>query len=482
MARPLRYPLMNCFNKLNFNMRIVKNYSLLACSMLALSLFVWSCQKNNNDGTTTPTVKTVADYNHSTPSSWNQLFLEIERYAAGYRPGPAPRSLAYMGLSAYEACVSGMNDHKSVANYYPGLTIPAIEAGKEYHWPTVVNASYGYMMRRFFATAADDLFQKISGLENLNNGNFQSEVSQEVFDRSKAYGQDVAAAVWNWSKSDAVGHDAYLDPFKDYNWEDHYTKNGDWKPTFPGPGKPMFGYWGKARTFAISEADKLCAAPIPYSENTNSPLFNQAMEVYANTVNVSYENLWIAEFWSDDLVGLTFSPGPRWLAIAEQVYANENSDLETALYCDAKLGMALNDAAVACWHSKYYYNVERPESYIQRLIDPNWKPLLYNPLNNQSGITPSFPAYPSGHSTMGAAGAEVLTDVFGIDYALTDRCHENRSDFEGKPRSFTRFYDMAEENAWSRVPLGVHFRMDSEQGVNLGYRCGRKVNAMDWSK
>lgn len=463
-------------------MRIVKNYSLLAFVLLAMGLSVWSCQKNNNDGNSTPSTKSVADYDHSVAYSWNDLFLQIERYAGGYRPGPAPRALAYMGLSAYEACVSGMPHYKSVANYYAGLTLPAVESGKEYHWPTVVNASYGYLMRRFFATASDDLFQKIGALENLNNGNFQSEVSAEIFERSKAYGQDVAAAIWNWSKTDAVGHDAYLDPFKDYNWQDHYSKNGDWKPTYPGPGKPMFPNWGKARTFAVTDGDKLCPPPLPYSESTNSPFFNQAMETYANSVNAPYENVWIAEFWSDDLVGLTFSPGPRWLAIAQQVYAAEKSNLETALYCDAKLGMALNDAAVSCWYSKYYYNLERPESYIQRLIDPNWKPILYNPITNESGLTPSFPAYPSGHATMGGAGAEVLTDVFGIDYALTDRCHENRSEFEGKPRSFQRFYDMAEESAWSRVPLGVHFRMDAEQGVKLGYRCARKVNDLDWKK
>ena len=82
----------------------------------------------------------------------------------------------------------------------------------------------------------------------------------------------------------------------------------------------------------------------------------------------------------------------------------------------------------------------------------------------------------------GAAAAEALTDIFGIQYTLTDRCHENRTEFEGKPRLFYSFYDMAEENAISRVPLGVHYRMDCEAGVDLGYRCGRRVNAMDWKK
>ena len=84
---------------------------------------------------------------------------------------------------------------------------------------------------------------------------------------------------------------------------------------------------------------------------------------------------------------------------------------------------------------------------------------------------------------MGGAAAEVLTDIFGNYFPMTDRCHESREDFEGgKPRQFNSFYEMANENAISRVPLGVHFRMDCEQGVNLGIRVGRKVNQFSWKK
>jgi len=464
-------------------MRIVKNYSLLAFALLLMGMVTWSCNsKDDNNDTVVPADKSVASFDHSVVSSWNQLYLEIERYAAGYRPGPAPRSLAYTGLAAYEACITGMPNYNSVAASYPGLDIPKVQAGLEYHWPTVVNSSTAYLLRRFFASVNADLYAKIGALENQNNTLYASAASEEILTRSRAYGQDVAAAVWNYSKTDVIGHDAYLDPFKDYDWNAKYDGPGDWVPTDPGPGKPMFGNWGKARVFAINEADKLCPPPIPYSENTNSAFFNQGMEVYANTVNGTYEGIWIGEFWSDDLINLTFSPGPRWLAIADQAYFLDKSNLEKALYCNVKVGMALNDAAVACWHSKYYYNLERPESYIQRVIDPNWEPLLFNPLTNQAGNTPSFPAYPSGHSTMGAAAAEVLTDIFGIHFPMSDNCHANRTDFEGKPRYFNTFYEMAVENAWSRVPLGVHFRMDCEQGVNLGYRCGRKVNQIKWKK
>lgn len=364
----------------------------------------------------------VKNYDRTIAFEWSQEFLKVERYAAGYRPGPAPRALAYMGLSAYEACITGMPEYNSLENLFVGLNIPDADPNAEYHWPTVVNASYGYLMPRFFANVRADLLQDIQDLKTRYEREYSEEVSPAVFERSKAYGEAVALAIWEWSKTDAVGHDHYLDPFQGYNWEEHFDSDGDWKPTFPGPGKPMGGVWGKARTFAIKETDKLARPPLAYSASPTSALYAQAMEVYAqNTPTLSYENEWVGEFWSDDLLDLTFSPGPRWIAVGDQVLVNDNHNLETALYMHAKVGLALNDASVACWHSKYYYNVERPQTYINRVIDPSWKPALYNPLTGAEGVTPSFPAYPSGHSTMGAAGAEALASIFGYSYSLTDR-------------------------------------------------------------
>lgn len=463
-------------------MGILNSLKKLLPIMLLMGALFTACDNDDDDKVLVLDEKSVADYDHEVASKWNEVFLEIERYAAGYRPGPAPRALAYIGLASYEACASGMEDHRSIAAQYAGLTLPVADANEEYHWPTVVNAVRADLMRRFFRTARVDLYEKIGALENALGSKFRTQTSEEVYKRSVAHGQAVAEAMWAWSATDLTGHDAYLDPFKGYNWADYQSKLGHWRPTVPGPTQPMFPHWGRARAFAISEADKLCPPPLGYSESPNSPFFNQAMEVYAQTVNAPYENIWIGEFWSDDLLNLTFSPGPRWMAIANQVYSLEDSNLETALLCDAKVGLALNDAAVACWHSKYYYNIERPESYIKRIIDPNWEPPLDNPINGDKGFSPAFPAYPSGHSTMGAAGAEALSSIFGYNYAMTDRCHEGRTDFEGRPRSFGSFYEMAEENAWSRVPLGVHYRMDCEQGVNLGYRVARKVNRLPWNK
>ncbi|MEQ1745887.1 MAG: vanadium-dependent haloperoxidase [Saprospiraceae bacterium] len=412
--------------------------------------------------------------------SWNTLFLDIERHAAGFRPGPAPRALGYLGFAIYEACVPGMPDYNSLAPLYSGVAIPPVESG-EYHWPTVVNAVYGYMMPRFFGNATAAEKQKMATLEAQLEGKYQAETTPDVFERSKRRGQEVGKAVWEWSATDVHGHEAYKDPFRGYDWQARVTGPYSWEPLQPGPGNGMFSYWGKVRTWALPETEKICRQPLPYSESPNSQLYSQAIEVYAqNTPSMSYEAEWIAEFWSDDLLNLTFSPPPRWIAIANQVIELEHATLETAIEAYAKVGMAINDAGVGCWNSKYYYNVERPQAYIRRLIDPNWNTNLDNPLTGDKSITPSFPAYPSGHATFGAAGAEALASVFGYSYSMTDRCHEGRNEFVGTPRTFGSFYEMALENAWSRVPLGVHFRMDSEEGMRYGTIIARHVNNLPW--
>jgi membrane-associated phospholipid phosphatase len=187
-------------------------------------------------------------------------------------------------------------------------------------------------------------------------------------------------------------------------------------------------------------------------------------------------------FWSDDIYQLTFEPAGRWIAISQQVIKEEKVSLEKAIYTYAKVSLGLNDAGVACWNSKYTYNIERPASYIRRVINPNWTSKLNNPLKKVDGVTPPFPAYPSGHSTFGGAAAAALTDIYGKNYAMTDNCHLGRTEFIGKPRSFKSFDEMAYENAYSRIPLGVHFRMDCEEGLRMGYVAGTAVNKLAWKK
>ncbi len=409
----------------------------------------------------------VSDYSSKVLQDWNAKFLEIERDAEGYRPLPATRALAYLGLSAYEACITGMPDYKSIAVQYAGLQIPVTNSPENMHWPTVVNASYGYLMHRFFP-AFDG---QVTELEDLNNSVYQGQIDAISFSLSQQYGRDVAAAIWAWSKTDAIGHDAYLEPFKSHQYPPTNVE--------PGP-KPLFPSWGLVRTFAITESDKVCAAPWPYGEDETYQMYAEGLEVYARTTNQSPEDLWMGGFWSDDFLHLTFSTGPRWISIANQIYENDAVNLAKAVYTNAKVGLVLNDAAVACWASKFHYQVKAPTEYIQHIMDPAWETALKNPLTGETEFAARYPSYPSEHAAMAGAAAEVLTSIFGLAFSFTDKSHVGATLFDGLPRTFSSFYEMAEENAGSRVPAGVNFRMDAEQGVSLGYRCGKRVNELTW--
>ncbi|MBK8350104.1 MAG: vanadium-dependent haloperoxidase [Saprospiraceae bacterium] len=464
----------------------MRSYTKIIFLFIAVATFFTSCKKDIVDTGGTE-FRTVDSYDYKVVHEWNELWMEIERYAAGYRPCPTANALGYIGLANYEACVSGMPEYASLSALYNGLNIPKAFNNQEYHWPTVINSVNNYLYSRLLPEVDPTLYAKIKVLADKNEKLFQDEAGQDVFIRSKNHGEAVAAVVWDWMKADAVTFDGYKDPFKNNNWEERLNEPGAWTPTVPGPGNGMFPYWGKGRTLAIKDDMRLCKPYSVYvgnySETAGSPLYTQAVEVMAqNTPSLSYQTEWVGEFWSDDLLGLTFSPPTRFIAIANQVYFNEKANLEECLLANARVGMALHDAAIGCWNSKYHYNLERPESYIKRLIDPSWEPNLYNPNTGDKGISPSFPAYPSGHATFGAAASEALASVFGYSYGMTDNCHRNRTEFSGYPRTFSSFFEMALENAWSRVPLGVHYRMDAEEGVRYGTEIGRVVNRLPWKK
>jgi membrane-associated phospholipid phosphatase len=130
------------------------------------------------------------------------------------------------------------------------------------------------------------------------------------------------------------------------------------------------------------------------------------------------------------------------------------------------VGIAVNDAFVACWNAKYRYNLLRPVTYIRRQIEPRWLPLL---------TTPPFPEYPSGHSVQSGAAFAVLTDLFGTDYAFDDHTRDDR----GLPtRHFTSFAAAAEEAAISRLYGGIHFRPAIALGVAQGRCIGNQVNTI----
>jgi hypothetical protein len=188
-------------------------------------------------------------------------------------------------------------------------------------------------------------------------------------------------------------------------------------------------------------------------------------EVYETDTALTQEQMDIATFWADG-PGATGTPPGHSIAILSQVLKAENASLSLAAESFAKVGMAVADAFIACWHTKFQYDLIRPVSCVRALFDSTWLPYI---------TTPNFPEYTSGHSVQSGAASEVMTDLFGDHYVFTDHTHDGRGLV---PRSFGSFYQAADEAAISRLYGGIHFRSAIENGIAQGRCIGQAVNAL----
>lgn len=450
-------------------------YFLLVFGLL---LGISSCVNDDTESNEINKSELVKDQSREIIKEWFDLYLKIEKDIPLFRPAVTSRALGLITLSGYEAGKPGMPGFRSYNEFNADFVAPKIDPSKQYYWPAAINIAFAKTFKYFIINSNSEHHQAILALENKLNDRYRQTQTLEVMQNSIEWGAAVGDAVVQFGKADIEAEtQCFLARPDTHNPP---VGPGFWVSTDANP-HGLSPYWGKTKTFFTPEAAQVSKPPIAYSEVVGSAYYNEAKEVYDVWKNLSYEDKWKAEFWSDDIVGLTFSPPARVFAMANQLIDNYNLDLETTLHLYLKLGMASNDAAVACWNSKYIYNIERPVTYIQKFIDPNFKPLLGRAIGHE-GVTPPFPAYPSGHSTFAGMSSGVFIAFFGNSTNFTDRCHADRTEFYGAPRTFHLFTDLAEENAYSRIPLGVHFRMDCVEGLRLGYEVADYVNKVRFKK
>jgi len=143
---------------------------------------------------------------------------------------------------------------------------------------------------------------------------------------------------------------------------------------------------------------------------------------------------------------------------------------------------------IATWQVKYRDNFWRPITAIRAagtdgnpdtVADPTWTPLGAPGDGFVSDFTPPFPAYTSGHAAFGAALFGVLQQFYGTDKVhFAIRSDEYDPAFGGRQsvtRSYDSFSQAAEENAISRIYLGVHWSFDATEGLSLGEQVAQDV-------
>ncbi len=411
---------------------------------------------------------------------WYNLYLDIEKDLEDFRPNPTARALGYIGIAAYEAVVPGMYDLHSISTVLADYTsvgddpldktIWSLRVESSLYWEAVLNHVYRetftYFLHSMNEAQRFDVEQLYLSHAQRINSQMSTAGYQDALDRANLIASSVIQYAQSDIESEIQVHD--VEP-------EGYTPPsgvGYWQPTQPDFRNACHPYWYRVRKFVTPDTAVSFIPPAVYSEEPDSRFYQEALEVNDVVANLDHEGRWIAEFWSDDIVGITFSPPARQIAIANQLIKVANSDLQEVIEMYMRLGIALNDAAVTCWQGKYEYNLERPIDYIRRVINPDFTTIL----GDAEGIpsqNPNFPAYPSGHSTFASAGAAIFEEFFSLGVReFTDRCHEDETLFIGTPRTYTNFHIMARENAYSRIPLGVHFRMDCDEGLRLGYIVG----------
>lgn len=398
--------------------------------------------------------------------AWYRLSLALVRHTPTYSPPVASRALAYMGVAAFEAVASGSEGMHSLAGQLNGLQpVPQRQAGEPYDEAVVLNAALSSLVRDLFQNTGPT-GQRVIGLQDDKLRKLVTEgLAADLIDRSEAYGRQIAAHILAWSRDDGGARIENMGFPYEYTLTDGAAH---WVPTslISQQQMPLLPNWGANRSFAMPTG-KSCGLPAPpdYSEDKASPFYAEAMEVYLTGKNLTAEQRAMARFWSDD-PKLSPTPPGHWISIALQIIERDKPDLERSVDVLARLGIVLADAFIGCWETKFQYDLLRPVTYIRRMIDPKWEPLL---------ITPPFPEYPSGHSTQSAAAAAVLTSLFGEDYAFDDRTRES----DGvKPRSFPNFWAAANEAAMSRLLGGIHFRSAIERGLEQGRCIGAYTNAL----
>jgi membrane-associated phospholipid phosphatase len=245
------------------------------------------------------------------------------------------------------------------------------------------------------------------------------------------------------------------------------TNPGDYRPTPPNFPAPVFTNWGQVTPFVLDSGDQFRPAPPPpLTSDAYAAAINEVKSLgSATSTTRTPDQTQIGQFWNPPIQNF-------WNQIAQSTALAHHSNLPTTARLFAALNLSFADSAIAFYDAKYTYRLWRPVTAV-RLADsdgnpntagdPNWLPL--------AGNTAADPSYPGAHSTISAAGANVLASFFGDD----QRFSVTSTALPGVTRSFSSFSTAADEAGLSRIYAGQHTRVDHVAGLTLGHDVARFV-------
>ena len=381
-----------------------------------------------------------------------------------FSPPVAGRIYAYANLAAYEVMAADARKYKSLGSKlkeFPETPRP----GKKVNTELASLLAFMYVGQEL--TFSKDSTQKI--IDSFFQLAEEKGMPVEISDNTKEYALLVSKNVLAWSKKDN---------YKQTRSAIKYTVSTDesrWTPTPPAYMPAIEPNWMKVRPVMIDSAGQfLPKPPAKFSKERNSDFYKLASEVYKMGAGLSQEQKAIADFWDCNGFKMNVSghvmfatkamtPGGHWMGITGIVCHNQKADFDKTVYAFTGVSFAIMDAFIACWNTKFTYNLVRPETYINRYIDNTWTPYLQ---------TPPFPEYTSGHSIISSASATVLTNIFGENTPFVDTTERR---WGWPDREFQSVKNAAQEAALSRMYGGIHYREAMEEGLKEGEKVGEFV-------
>ena len=382
-----------------------------------------------------------------------------------FTPPVASRIYTYANLAGYEALVPSDSTRQSLGGKLKGFKgVPAPDKTQEYCFPlSSVRAFLSVGRTLTFSGEYFDDYEKTFYKKYREMG-----IPNAVFERSMAYGDTVAAYIVKYSSKDN---------YKQTRGFRHTVTNkeGTWTPTPPAYADAVEPLWGTIRSVTMDSSRQFMPPPPPsYTKDKKSLFSKEVLEVYNMGKVLTEEQKRIAYFWDDNafVMNVTghvmfankkMTPGGHWLAIIKTVGQKNKIAMMPCVEAYTLTSIALLDGFINCWEAKYKYVKIRPETTINEDFDPKWLPFLQ---------TPPFPEYTSGHSTISAAAAEVLTSLMGESVAFTDSTEYK---FGHGVMSFKSFKEAAAMASISRVYGGIHFRSGCDEGAKMGIKVGQNV-------
>jgi hypothetical protein len=235
---------------------------------------------------------------------------------------------------------------------------------------------------------------------------------------------------------------------------------GAWQPT---PSCPPAGgtllQWRNMRPFAIERTDQFRSTPPPA---LTSPRYvrgyNEVMRV--GSINSAFrpqDRADVARFYA------ATAPVPVWNSAAAQVAVEQGSSMSENARALAVMDVAIIDASLAVFDTKYSYDFWRPETAIHASGDTAWKPYI---------VTPCFPSYGSAHGSLSNAARKVLERLYGRGHHFITLSNPAVA---GVILQYENFEQITHDINDARVYGGIHFRFDQETGSEQGRQVGAYV-------